>query len=131
MKTISFLLVPCVALLISACAGPAGPAYGYGPGPNPEPGYYWNGTVYVQGQSPYSHSDRDDRYSQTDVNRTDINDRTVNDTTVNRTNVNDRTVDETNVNKKNVNKTNVNKAKVNKKTEHKPEKQDNSGTPPQ
>jgi hypothetical protein len=127
MKPISLLLIPCVAILLSACAGPAGPGYGYGPGPNPRPGYYWNGTVYVQGSAPY---DRSAQYSRNvtdvndvNVNRTNINDRTVNNTSVNNTNVHDRTVNGTNVDK-----TTLKKAKAKHKKPLKPAEQ-NQATP--
>jgi len=90
MKPISVLLIPSIALLVSACA--SGPA-GYGGGP----GYDGNSTVYVQGQD-YNRPDGD-RYTSDRTN--------VNDVTVNRTNVNDTTVNRTNVNRTNVNQTDV------------------------
>lgn len=117
MKSLSFLLIPSVVLLVSACGGPpapgpgaavyGGPAYGYGPGPNPQAGYYWNGTVYVQGRAPWYHNNNYYNRSVTDVNdvnvnRTVVNDRTVNNTNVNNTRVNDRTVNRANVNETNV-----------------------------
>jgi hypothetical protein len=128
MKSLSFLLLPAIAILFSACGGPepggpvyggpgyTGPAYGYGPGPNPQPGYYWNGAVYVQGQAPWYHNNDYHRnvtdVNDVNVNRTNINDRTVNNTTVNNTSVNDRTINKRNINKTNVNRTNVNQANV-------------------
>ncbi len=129
MKLLSILLIPSVAIFVSACGGgPGGPVYGgggvvyngpangYGPGPNPQPGYYWNGAIYVQGQAPWYHNDpyrnqyrrNVTNVNDVDVNRTNITDRTVNNTTVNNTSVNDRTLNRTNINRKNVNKTNVN-----------------------
>jgi hypothetical protein len=136
MKTLPILLLPAVALLVSACAsGPAGPVsggggpvyyggtayYDYGPGPSPRSGYYWNGSIYIQGENPYFHYrnyNNNNGYNGYDrkvtnvndvnVNRTNVNDRTVNNTTVN-----DRTVNRTNVNQRNVNRTNINKRNVN------------------
>jgi hypothetical protein len=101
MKLSRFLLITSAALLIAGCAeGPAGPGYvDYGPGPNPRSGYYWNGSVYVEGDSPYHHHD------DNDYNRSSTN---VNDVTVNRTNVNERTVNDTNVNDRTVNDRTVN-----------------------
>ena len=78
MKAITVLLIPSVALLMSACA-PVPEHRGYG-----GPGYYGHSdTVYMEGR------DNDHR----DVNRTNVNDRTIS-----RTNVNERTVNRTNVN---------------------------------
>jgi len=117
MKFLSFLLIPAIALVLSACATDTsgtvyyGGAYGYGPGPAPVPGYYWNGTVYVQGPSPYYRSYLYNRsvtnVNDVNVNRTVVNDRTVNNTRVNNTNVNDRTLNRTNVNQANVRQANV------------------------
>lgn len=107
MKPLSLVFLPVVALLVSACAPTVvGPGYGYGPGPSPRVGYYWNGTVYIEGESPYRHNNRYNQnvtdVNDVNVNRTTVNERTVNDTNINKTNVNDRTV-----NKRNANKTNV------------------------
>jgi hypothetical protein len=105
MKALSLFLIPPIALLVSACAsGPPVAVYGggpdYGPGPSPRSGYYWNGSVYIQGPSPYYHNNQ---YSR---NVTDVNDRTVNNSTVN-----DRTVNRTNVDKTNARRTAVLKPK--------------------
>ena len=123
MKALSLLLIPAIALLVSACAsGPAvGPVYGYGPGPDPRDGYYWNGTVYIQGESPYRHNDQYSR-NVTDVNDVNVTRTNVNDTTVNDTNVNDRTVDRTNVNQANDKSRQLNARKP--KTAHKPVQKD-------
>jgi hypothetical protein len=128
MKALSILLIPAIALLVSACAsGPVGPVYsggpGYGPGPSPQAGYYWNGTVYVQGQSPYYH---DNQYSRnvTDVNDVNVNRTNINDRTVNNTTVNNKRVNNTHVNNRTVNRTNVNKVNVEKRTTHKPVQED-------
>jgi len=89
MKALSFLLVPSVALFVSACAsGPVrGPGYG-------GPGYYGHDTVYVEGRDRPDYNR--DRYDQTDVN-------------VNRTTINDRTVNRTNVNQVDVRRQNASK----------------------
>lgn len=133
MKSLSILLIPSIAILLSGCGSGPGPVYGggavygavdygpgpYGPGPNPQPGYYWNGTVYIQGvPSWYHHSNQYSQESQynrrvtdvndVNVNRTDVNNRTVNNTTVNNTRVNNRNIRRTNINRTNVNRTNLN-----------------------
>ena len=124
MKPISLLLIPSIALFVSACAGPAGPGYAYGPGPNPRSGYYWNGSVYVEGEDPHHHDDgynRDNR--DVNVDRTNVNDRTVNNTTINNTSVSDRTVDRTDISKANVKKTNVKRKPVRKEVQQPPASQ--------
>ena len=111
MKSSSLLLLPVLALFFSACAGPGGPGYSdYGPGPNPRAGYYWNGTIYVEGDNPsYHNHHHDDQYDRrvTDENDVNINRTNVNERTVNRTNVNDTRVNDRNVNQRNVNRNNV------------------------
>jgi hypothetical protein len=104
MKALPFILVPSIALLVSACSsGPGGPGYG-------GPGYGGHDTFYVQGSDH-----RDYNNDQTTRNVTNVND-----VNVNRTNVNDTTVNRTNVNQTNVKKTNVNKTNVNKTAARKP-----------
>ncbi len=126
MKKLSFLLIPLITLLVSACSSePSGPVYGgaafggYGPGPAPQPGYYWNGTVYVQGVAPWYHNNQYSRnvtdVNSVEVNRTNVNNTTVNNTNVNNTSVNNRTLNRRNVNQTNMNQTNVIKKNVIKK----------------
>ena len=98
MKVIPLLLVPSIALLVSACA-PEPEHHGYG-GPN----YYGHtDRVYVEGGDNDHRGYRDDRYRQ---DQYDVN--------VNRTNVNERTVNRTNVNETTVNRTNVKNGGQNK-----------------
>jgi len=107
-KIIPLLLIPSVALLVSACA-PAGPGY-YGGGP----GYSGHDTVYVEGQDHgYDHDHRD--YHDSQYNRSVTN---VNDVNVNRTVVNDRTVNRTNVNQTNLTKKNVQVTSKNQAHKH-------------
>ncbi len=92
MKIIPFLLIPSVALLVSACA-PAGPTYVSGPG------YYGPGGVWVAGGGGYYHDHDDRQYNRSVTNVNDVN--------VNRTVENDRTVNRTNINRTNFAKKNV------------------------
>ena len=121
MKTISLLLIPSAALILTSCAGPGGPGYA---GPGPGPGYYGHDTVYVQGSD---HQDRDYNNDQDHRNVTDVNE-----VNVNRTTENDRTVNKTNVNTSNVKRTNVASTDLKKKAVHKPvaKKDDNQQANP-
>jgi len=103
MKTILLLLVPAVALLVSACA-PAGPTYVSGGGG----GYYGPSGVWIAGGG--GGYDRDHGYDHGDYHDSQQYNRSVthvNDVNVNRTVENDRTVNRTNVNQVNLSKKTV------------------------
>jgi hypothetical protein len=111
MKSSPLLLFPLAAVLFSGCAGPGGPTYvDYGPGPDPRAGYYWNGTIYVEGENPYYQHRGEYNRDTTNVNDTSINRTTVNDRTINNTQVNDRTVNNRKLNKRTVNQPNAGQA---------------------
>lgn len=84
MKALPFLLIPSVAVLVSACAsGPAGPGYGG------SPGYYGHDTVYVQGRDSGrpDYNDSQSTRNVTNVNEVNVNRTTANSTDISRTNV--------------------------------------------
>jgi len=111
MKLIPLLLIPSIALLVSACA-PEGPTYvsggggGYVGGGDDGSGYYGPGGVWVV-ETGYPR-DHDSNYYHHNVTN-------VNDVNINRTTENERTVNQTDVNRTNVNRTNVNQTSIAKK----------------
>jgi hypothetical protein len=101
MKALPLLLIPSVALLVSACA-PAGPTYvsgggGYYEGGGDGSGYYGPGGVWIVERG--NDRDHDQNYYHHNVTN-------VNDVNINRTVENDRTVNRTNVNQTSISRRN-------------------------
>jgi hypothetical protein len=127
MKLIPLLLIPSIALLVSACA-PAGPTYvsggggGYVGGDDGS-GYYGPGGVWiVETGNPRDHDSDYYHHNVTNVNDVNINRTTENERTVNQTNVN-----RTNVNQKNIAKKNVRVSSKNQVRKTKPIPQGQNG----